>query len=80
MDPQISQISKPDSRCVCCAYSRFLTRHDLAAQLRCSVAAVRVWQRQGLPTYRFGRLVRYRLDEVISWFEAREPRQGVRLK
>ena len=50
----------------------FLTDRQLAAQLKCSRPAIRVWRRQGLPTRRFGKLVRFELDKVLAWFEQRQ--------
>jgi phage terminase Nu1 subunit (DNA packaging protein) len=52
-----------------------LTRRELAAQLKCSVAAIRVWQKQGLPVHRLGRLCRYRLNEVLDWFARKKRHQ-----
>jgi len=49
-----------------------LTEGELAAHLKCSRPAIRVWRRQGMPARRFGRLVRFELDKVLAWFEARE--------
>lgn len=53
-------------------HTSFLTERELAAKLRCSVAAVRVWRTQGMPVRRFGRLVRFELAPVLAWFERRE--------
>ncbi len=51
---------------------RFLTEREVAAQLRCSIPAIRAWRRKGLPAHRFGRLVRFRLCEVLAWFAEHE--------
>jgi len=48
----------------------FLTEKELAGVLRCSVPAVRLWRKQGLPALHFGRLLRFRLPEVLAWFES----------
>jgi phage terminase Nu1 subunit (DNA packaging protein) len=52
------------------AEQTFLTEKELAAVLRCSVPAVRIWRKQGLPALHFGRLLRYRLADVLAWFES----------
>ena len=46
----------------------FITERELAAVLQCSLPAIRAWRRKGLPAHRFGRLVRFKLDEVLAWF------------
>jgi excisionase family DNA binding protein len=50
---------------------QILTEKEIAAALRCSVPAIRLWRKQGLPALRLGRLVRFRFDEVVRWFENR---------
>lgn len=57
----------------------FLTDRQLAKTLQCSVPAIRLWNRQGMPCRRFGRLVRYRLEDVLRWFDERQQRNGQRL-
>lgn len=54
----------------------FLTEREVAARLKCSVPAMRVWRRQGMPALHFGRLVRFRLDDVLCWFEQREQKRN----
>lgn len=49
----------------------FLDERQLASTIGCSVPAIRHWRRGGLPYYRFGRLVRFRLDDVLAWFKER---------
>jgi phage terminase Nu1 subunit (DNA packaging protein) len=48
-----------------------LTADELARALKVSIAAVRVWQRQGVPFVPIGRLRRYVLRDVIAWHQAR---------
>jgi phage terminase Nu1 subunit (DNA packaging protein) len=48
-----------------------LTAKELARHLKCSRPAITVWQRQGMPVRRLGRLVRYELDKVLEWFAQR---------
>lgn len=48
-----------------------LTAGELAQQLKCSVPAIRLWTRRGMPSHRFGRLVRYEPDSVLAWFALR---------
>jgi len=48
-----------------------LTATELAKELKVSLAAVRLWQRHGLPCVPVGRLRRYRLDDVLRWFQQR---------
>ena len=50
----------------------FMTGADLARVLKCSVAAIRYWQRQGLPYTAVGRLRRYELSKTIEWLRERE--------
>jgi len=69
--PHELPVDQRDAKPVCA----FLTRRELAAQLKCSVAAIRVWQRQGLPVLRLGRLCRYRLADVLEWFAARDKKE-----
>jgi hypothetical protein len=54
------------------ANEEFLTAEELAKQLKVSVAAIRVWQRRGLPNLPVGRLRRYSLLEVTAWLRMRE--------
>jgi excisionase family DNA binding protein len=53
------------------ARQQFLTERELAATLKCSRPAIRKWRKDGLPCYRFGRLVRFDLATVLLWFEKR---------
>jgi phage terminase Nu1 subunit (DNA packaging protein) len=53
-----------------------LTEKELSAFLKCSVPALRVWRRDGLPSVRLGRLVRYQLDDVLAWFADRQFRHA----
>ena len=48
-----------------------LTAKELALQLQCSVPAIRVWSRQGMPRRKLGRLARYELEPVLRWHERR---------
>ena len=50
------------------------TARSLATRLQVSVAAIRAWCRQGMPSRHLGRLVRFDLAEVLAWFEKREDR------
>jgi excisionase family DNA binding protein len=54
----------------------FLTERELSERLRCSVPAIRVWRKQGMPTRRFGRLVRFELPAVLEWFERRNAHEA----
>lgn len=50
-----------------------LTRHELAAEMRVSVATVDRMKAQGMPAVTWGRrLVRFRLREAIAWAESRD--------
>ena len=44
---------------------------ELAKELKVSVAAIRAWQRQGIPFIPVGRLRRYDLDAVLEWLRKR---------
>jgi excisionase family DNA binding protein len=57
------------------ALMKFLTQKELAQRLRCSEAAIRVWRRKGLPTLRFGRLVRFSLEAALSWFQSQQQQE-----
>lgn len=51
----------------------YLTRSELAAYLHVSEKTVARWDHAGMPSERWGsRLVRYRLDEVRVWLDAKE--------
>ena len=50
----------------------YLTIHDLRKELQVSAPAIRLWTKQGLPHKRFGRLVRFQLDEVLRWFAEKQ--------
>ena len=52
-----------------------LTARELAAALKVSLAAVRTWQREGIPHEPVGRLPRYRLEDVQVWLRERAARQ-----
>ena len=54
-----------------------LTADELARALKVSKAAVRAWQRQGVPFIPIGRLRRYVLVEVISWHRGRTGAQPI---
>jgi GNAT superfamily N-acetyltransferase len=49
-----------------------LTAAELARALKVKVAAVRAWQRQGIPFVPAGRRPRYLLADVIEWHRQRE--------
>lgn len=54
-----------------------LTAEELAAKLKVSVPAVRLWTRQGLPTRPLGgRLVRFELGKALIWLEQRANGNG----
>jgi len=55
-----------------------LTAQELAGKLKVSVAAIRKWTRQGMPSLPVGSLRRYRLEEVVEWL--REKEENKRLK
>jgi excisionase family DNA binding protein len=49
--------------------SEYITDREVARRLGLAVATLRGWRSagEGPPFYRFGRAVRYRLDEVEAW-------------
>lgn len=49
-----------------------LTEKELAGRLKCSVPAIRLWKRQGMPVRKIGRLNRYELSRVLAWFDGRQ--------
>ena len=51
------------------------TAKEIAERLRVSIAAVRAWQRQGLPCIPVGRLRRYQFDAVLEWLRKRSKQQ-----
>jgi hypothetical protein len=51
--------------------SQLLTADELALALKVSKAAVRAWQRRGIPFVPIGRLRRYVLIDVIEWHRQR---------
>ena len=53
----------------------FLTGKELKGVLKSSEAAIHKWRQQGMPTRRFGKLVRFELDAVLRWFEQHETRK-----
>jgi excisionase family DNA binding protein len=50
---------------------QLLTTDQVAAYLNASPQTVRRLMRRGLPSVRFGRLVRFREQDVVRWVEAR---------
>jgi len=48
--------------------TKLYTYQELSQEMKCSVGALRKWRRQGMPCLFFGRLVRFRLDDVLQWF------------
>ncbi|HEU5151102.1 MAG TPA: helix-turn-helix domain-containing protein [Iamia sp.] len=46
---------------------RYETATDLARRTGVGVSTVRQWRLQGLPSYKFGRARRFRVDEVDAW-------------
>lgn len=50
---------------------RLITADQLAIELNCSSASVRVWTRKGMPVQRIGRLTRYDVESVLAWFRER---------
>ena len=50
---------------------RFITEQQLSEATGMSLSHIRNqrWNRTGIPYYKLGRSVRYRLDEVIQWME-----------
>lgn len=59
--------------------TELLTARELAAYLKVSKPSIRLWQRQGMPCRRLGRLVRYEADKVLRWFEEREAAKQMKL-
>jgi phage terminase Nu1 subunit (DNA packaging protein) len=49
-----------------------LTAEELARELKVKVAAIRKWQRAGIPFVPVGRLRRYHLNDAIAWLQERE--------
>ena len=49
-----------------------LTAEELAEELKVGVAAIRAWQRRGVPYIPVGRLRRYDLSAVLNWLQERE--------
>jgi len=52
--------------------SQLLTVEQVAAQLGVSPKTVRRLMRRGLPSIRFGRLVRFEQRDLLRWVEARK--------
>ena len=48
------------------------TATELAKELKVSVAAIRAWQRIGIPYIPVGRLRRYCLTSVLAWLRQRD--------
>ena len=49
---------------------RLLTAAEVAAMLNVSPATVLDWHEQGkLPSYKLGKAVRFREDEIVAWLE-----------
>jgi excisionase family DNA binding protein len=56
--------------------STLFTASEIAARLRIALPTVRLWTRTAaMPHLRMGRLIRYRIDDVLAWLEAGGPRQ-----
>jgi len=55
-------------------YSRYVTEHDAAEFLGISLKTVQAWRHRGNgPRFaKFGRAVRYNLDELHQWAEAQQ--------
>ena len=52
-----------------------LTASELAQFLKVTTAAIRKWSTDGCPRVPLGtRLVRFRLNDVLNWLEARSQR------
>ena len=49
----------------------FVDEHGVAARIGISINTLRCWrlERNGPPFHRFGRLVRYRTEDLESWAE-----------
>lgn len=56
-----------------------LTRPELAKVLKVSVQSIHQWKEQGMPYVKLGQgTYRYRVSEVLGWFEERQKKQGKR--
>jgi len=55
--------------------SELLTAAELALKLKVTLAAIRAWQRAGIPYVPAGRLPRYQLAAVQAWLQDRAERQ-----
>ncbi|MEP7738292.1 helix-turn-helix domain-containing protein [Nocardioides sp. 31GB23] len=51
---------------------QLLTTAEVAEHLRVTPETLRLWRhrKQGPPSYKYGRQVVYRLDELERWFES----------
>jgi excisionase family DNA binding protein len=61
----------------------WITAREVAAMYRLKIPTIRLWARQGMPSLRLGRLVRFRMSQVHAWItqqKAKRPRNTKRAK
>lgn len=50
----------------------YITIKELCNRLKVTRQTIYEWRKQGLPYYKFGKLVRFDYDEVKKWLESRK--------
>ena len=45
----------------------YITTKELTERLKVTRQAIYDWRIQGMPNYKFGKLVRFNYEEVIEW-------------
>lgn len=50
----------------------YVTVKDLCERLQVTRQSIYDWRKQGMPSHKFGRLVRFDYDQVIKWLSERE--------
>lgn len=49
----------------------YITIKDVCERLQVSRQAIYDWRKQGMPCYKFGKLVRFDYEEVKEWLQNR---------
>ena len=52
-------------------FENLITKKDLSRRIGMSISFINKYIPHGLPHKKFGRSIRFRLDEVIAWLERR---------
>lgn len=62
---------KKNSRPSMLILGEFLSKEDMATQMKCTTKTLDNWSAQGLPRTKIGQRVYYNIPDVIAWMRAR---------